>query len=69
VNADRNPLQFEVGEKVRVANPTHRDYSKIGTIISLAGVEDDSHGKPRAHIRVLDSVYIHVSLPNLEKFK
>jgi hypothetical protein len=69
VNTDRNPSQFKVGEKVRVMHPQHRDFGKIGTIIKLDGVDDDQHGKARAHIRVSENVYIHVSLPNLAKEK
>lgn len=68
MNASRNPSQFEVGEKVRVVNPEHRDYGKSGAIVKLAGIENDHSGKARATI-LTDAGYIVVSLGNLEKSK
>jgi protein involved in polysaccharide export with SLBB domain len=75
--ADRNPSRFKPGDRVRVAGNGHRNFGKVGVILSLQGVEDDHHGKPRAVISsgggfsfpFVDSAseLLHVSLPNLEK--
>lgn len=49
---------------MRVVGQGHRDFGKTGVIVSLEGIEDESHGKPRAHISS-EPGFIHVSLPNL----
>jgi hypothetical protein len=64
---DRNPKGLKVNDRVRVVNPDHRDYGKSGVIVSLDGIADAAHGKARAHIRVSDGVFIHVSLGNLAR--
>ena len=64
---NRNPAGFAPGDRVKVVVASHRDYGKSGAIVSLAGIADDQRGKPRAHIRVSENVFIHVSLPNLAK--
>jgi hypothetical protein len=63
---NRNPQGFKPGDRVRVTGAGHRDFGKAGVIVLLEGVEDDTHGKPRAHISSGPG-FIHVSLPNLEK--
>jgi hypothetical protein len=60
----RNPQGFKPGDRVRVIGEVHRDYGKTGVIVSLDGVDDDTHGKPRTHINS-GGLFIHVSLPNL----
>lgn len=68
IKENRNPQGFKVGDRVRVIGEGHRDFGKTGTIVQLEGVEDDRHGKARAHISS-GGVFIHVSLRNLEKIK
>jgi|HubBroStandDraft_6_1064221.scaffolds.fasta_scaffold01157_23 hypothetical protein len=61
---NRNPSGLKPGDRVRVIGEGHRDFGKTGTIVQLEGVDDDTHGKPRAHISS-GGLFIHVSLPNL----
>ena len=61
---NRNPQGFKPGDRVRVVGQGHRDFGKVGVIVSLEGIEDALHGKARAHISS-GGLFIHVSLPNL----
>jgi hypothetical protein len=65
---NRNPSGFKPGDRVKVTGAGHRDFGKVGVIVALEGVEDDRHGKARAHISA-SGKFIHVSLPNLEHVK
>ena len=65
---NRNPNGFKPGDRVRVVGEGHRDFGKAGVIVTLEGIDDDTHGKPRAHISS-GGVFLHVSLPNLAKEK
>jgi hypothetical protein len=65
---DRNPKGFKPGDRVRVIGVGHRDHGKTGRVVKLDGVEDDRHGKARAHISS-GGVFIHGSLPNLGRLK
>ena len=63
----RNPKNFAPGDSVKVTNPDHRDFTKVGTIIKLEGVANDTSGKPRAFITTTTGALIVVSLGNLSK--
>ena len=68
ISASRNPMQLRSGDRVKVIGVGHRDYGKSGVIVSLDGITDDQHGKPRALISYNDG-FLCVSLPNLERLK